>query len=64
MNATALYTADKCEVWGPTQNGEAALAAVAEASGLPVAQVRRLQDHPAAAASAGAAAPTMSGRRC
>ncbi len=38
MNATALYTADKCEVWGPTQNGEAALAAASEASGLPVAQ--------------------------
>lgn len=27
MNATALYTPDKCEVWAPTQNGEAALAA-------------------------------------
>ena len=38
MNATALYTADKCTVWCPTQNGEAALAAVAEASGLQVAQ--------------------------
>lgn len=38
MNATALYTADKCEVWCPTQNGEAALAAVAETSGLPVAK--------------------------
>ncbi len=36
MNATALYTADKCEVWAPTQNGEAALAATAEASGLPI----------------------------
>ena len=35
MNATALYTADKCEVWCPTQNGDAALAAVIEASGLP-----------------------------
>jgi isoquinoline 1-oxidoreductase beta subunit len=35
MNATVLYTADKCEVWCPTQNGEAALAAVVEASGLP-----------------------------
>lgn len=34
MNATALYTTDKCEVWAPTQNGEAALAAVIEASGL------------------------------
>ena len=38
MNATALYTADKCEVWCPTQNGEATLAAVADASGLPVAK--------------------------
>jgi isoquinoline 1-oxidoreductase subunit beta len=36
MNATALYTADRCEVWTATQNGEAALAATAEAAGLPV----------------------------
>ena len=36
MNATALYTPERCEVWCPTQNGEAALAATAEASGLPV----------------------------
>ena len=36
MNATARYTADKCEVWCGTQNGEAALAAASEASGLPV----------------------------
>jgi len=35
MNATAVYTADKCEVWCGTQNGEAAFAAVLEASGLP-----------------------------
>ncbi|MBW7960916.1 molybdopterin cofactor-binding domain-containing protein [Bradyrhizobium sp. BR 10261] len=35
MNATALYTADKCEVWCGTQNGEAAFAAVLEASELP-----------------------------
>ena len=35
LNATALYTADKCEVWCGTQNGEAALAAVLEGSGLP-----------------------------
>jgi isoquinoline 1-oxidoreductase subunit beta len=34
MNCTARYTADKCEVWVPTQNGEASLAATAEASGL------------------------------
>ncbi len=38
MNATALYTPEKCEVWTPTQNGEAALAATAEASGLPIAK--------------------------
>ena len=36
MNATARYTAERCEVWCPTQNGEAALAATAEAAGLPV----------------------------
>ncbi len=35
LNATALYTADKCEVWCGTQNGEAAFAATLEASGLP-----------------------------
>jgi isoquinoline 1-oxidoreductase subunit beta len=38
MNATALWTADRCEVWAPTQNGEAALAATAEAAGLPVSK--------------------------
>jgi isoquinoline 1-oxidoreductase beta subunit len=38
MNATALYTPDKCEVWCGTQNGEAALAAAAEAAELPVAK--------------------------
>ncbi len=38
MNATALYTPDKCEVWVPTQNGESALAVVTETSGLPVAK--------------------------
>jgi isoquinoline 1-oxidoreductase beta subunit len=35
MNATARYTADKCEVWCGTQNGEAAFAATIAASGLP-----------------------------
>jgi isoquinoline 1-oxidoreductase beta subunit len=35
LNATALYTPDKCEVWCGTQNGEAAFAAVLAASGLP-----------------------------
>lgn len=36
MNATALWTEEKCEVWCPTQNGEAALAATAQASGLDI----------------------------
>jgi isoquinoline 1-oxidoreductase beta subunit len=36
MNATARWTTERCEVWTPTQNGEAALAAAAEAAGLPV----------------------------
>jgi isoquinoline 1-oxidoreductase beta subunit len=35
LNATALYTPEKCEVWTGTQNGEAAFEAVVEASGLP-----------------------------
>jgi isoquinoline 1-oxidoreductase beta subunit len=44
MNATARFTpaADgrpaRCEVWVPTQNGDAALAAAAESAGLPPAQ--------------------------
>ncbi|MEX2481730.1 MAG: molybdopterin cofactor-binding domain-containing protein [Gammaproteobacteria bacterium] len=38
MNATAKWTEDRCEVWCPTQNGEAALAAAAEAAGLPPQQ--------------------------
>lgn len=36
MNATAKWTAERCEVWVPTQNAEAALAATAEAAGLTV----------------------------
>ena len=36
MNATALWTADKCEVWCPTQNGDAALSAASAAAGLPL----------------------------
>jgi len=44
MNATAKWTPAsggspaRCEVWTPTQNGEAALAAVGAASGLPLPQ--------------------------
>jgi len=35
MNATARWTTDRCEVWCPTQNGEAALQATIDAAGLP-----------------------------
>lgn len=38
MNAIALWTPDKCEVWCPTQNGESALAAASEAAELPIEQ--------------------------
>ena len=30
LNATALYTSDRCEVWTGTQDGELALATVVE----------------------------------
>jgi len=36
MNATALWTSDRCEVWTATQNAEAALATTVSASGLPI----------------------------
>ena len=45
MNATARWTPERCEVWTPTQNGEAALAATAEASGLPAAQCEVYKVH-------------------
>lgn len=45
MNATALWTPDKCEVWCPTQNGEAALSAAAKASGLPAAKCEVYKIH-------------------
>jgi len=36
MNATAVWAEDRCEVWCPTQNGEAALAAASQAAGLAI----------------------------
>jgi isoquinoline 1-oxidoreductase beta subunit len=38
MNCTAKISADKAEVWVATQNSEASLAALSEASGLPLNQ--------------------------
>jgi isoquinoline 1-oxidoreductase subunit beta len=37
MNATVRLTADKAECWVPSQNVEASLAALSEASGIPLA---------------------------
>jgi isoquinoline 1-oxidoreductase beta subunit len=51
MNATAKFTpasggtAARCEVWTPTQNGEAALAATSEAAGLPQTQCEVYKMH-------------------
>jgi isoquinoline 1-oxidoreductase beta subunit len=45
MNATARWTPERCEVWTPTQNGEAALAATAEAAGLRPAQCEVYKIH-------------------
>ena len=63
MNATALYTADKCEVWGPTQNGEAALrggrGSVRPAGRQSATSTRSIS----AAASAGAARSTTTSRQ-
>ena len=44
MNATALYTADKCEVWTSTQNGEAAFGATVRGIRPAGRQMRRAQD--------------------
>jgi isoquinoline 1-oxidoreductase beta subunit len=38
MNCTVRITADKAEVWMPSQNAEASLAALSTSSGLPLAQ--------------------------
>ena len=51
MNATAKITVsatgspERCEVWTPTQNGEGALAATAEAAGLPPAKCEVYKIH-------------------
>ena len=45
MNATALWTEDRCEVWCPTQNGEASLQAAAKAAGLPASKCEVYKIH-------------------
>ena len=38
MNSTVLYTPERVEAWVPTQDGEVAMAALSESSGLPLKQ--------------------------
>jgi isoquinoline 1-oxidoreductase beta subunit len=45
MNATALWTEEGCEVWCPTQNGEASLQAAAKAAGLPASKCEVYKIH-------------------
>ncbi|MBS0448723.1 MAG: xanthine dehydrogenase family protein molybdopterin-binding subunit [Proteobacteria bacterium] len=45
MNTTARWTTERCEVWCPTQNGEASLAAAAEAAELPIPQCEVYKIH-------------------
>ncbi|MEQ1517963.1 MAG: molybdopterin cofactor-binding domain-containing protein, partial [Usitatibacteraceae bacterium] len=45
MNATARWTPERCEVWAPTQNGEAALAAASEAAGIPLEKCEMYKIH-------------------
>jgi isoquinoline 1-oxidoreductase beta subunit len=45
MNATALWTNERCEVWTATQNAEAALATAVAASGLPIEKCDVYRQH-------------------
>lgn len=45
MNCTAMVTGDKVEIWVPTQNGDASLAAAAEAMGVPLSNVKVNKHH-------------------
>jgi isoquinoline 1-oxidoreductase beta subunit len=38
MSAVVRWSADRCEAWVPTQDGESSLAAVSRTSGLPITQ--------------------------
>jgi isoquinoline 1-oxidoreductase beta subunit len=45
MNATALWTPERCEVWTSTQDAETALAIAAQAAGLPPARCEVHRHH-------------------
>ena len=64
MNCTAKWTADKCEVWVATQNGEASLAALRGGRRACRLANARSTSTTSAAASAGAASRTTSPRPC
>ena len=45
MNCTALFTGNQVEIWVASQNGDASLAAAAEAAGLKLSQVKVHKHH-------------------
>ena len=63
MNCTAKFADGKVEIWVASQNGDASLAAAAEAAGVKLADVKVNKLH-LAAASAGAASRTTRARPC
>jgi isoquinoline 1-oxidoreductase beta subunit len=46
MNTTVIISADKAEAWVPSQNVEASLAALSEASGIPLAKCEVYRNDP------------------
>lgn len=63
MNATALYTPERCEVWVPTQNGEGLSPRRRRPRASRLSNVKSISSI-SAAASAGAAAMITPARRC
>ncbi|MBM3557064.1 MAG: xanthine dehydrogenase family protein molybdopterin-binding subunit, partial [Alphaproteobacteria bacterium] len=45
MNCTARFEGDKIEIWVPSQNGDASLAAAAEAAGVPLSNAKVNKHH-------------------
>src|SRR5204863_731462 len=46
MNSTVIISTDKAEAWVPSQNVEASLAALSEASGVPLAKCEVYRNDP------------------
>jgi len=64
MNCTAKVSADKVEVWGPTQNAEASLAAASEEAGCRSTRPSATSSTSAAASAGAAARRTTRDRQC